>query len=63
MVFIEMQQYKGPGNKKFCNIHSKSSLLISSSFLIQVDDVISPVTILNGYFDDDLIVFLMTSTP
>ena len=26
MVFIEMQQCKGPGNKKFCNIHSKSSL-------------------------------------
>ena len=26
MVFIEMQQYKGPGNKKFCNIHSRSSL-------------------------------------
>ena len=26
MVFIEMQQYKGPGNKKFCKIHSKSSL-------------------------------------
>ena len=25
-VFIEMQQYKGPGNKKFCNIHSRSSL-------------------------------------
>ena len=21
-----MQQYKGPGNKKFCNIHSRSSL-------------------------------------
>ena len=26
MVFIEMQQYKGPGNKKFCNIHTRSSL-------------------------------------
>ena len=25
-VFIEMQQYKGPGNKKFCTIHSRSSL-------------------------------------
>ena len=27
-VFIEMQQYKGPGNKKFCNIHSRSSLYL-----------------------------------
>ena len=25
-VFIEMQQYKGPGDKKFCNTHSRSSL-------------------------------------
>ena len=33
MVFIEMQQYKGPGNKKFCNIHSRSSLDIRLAFL------------------------------
>ena len=26
MAFIEMQQYKGSGNKKFCNIHRRSSL-------------------------------------
>ena len=25
-LLIEMQRHKGPGNKKFCTIHSRSSL-------------------------------------